>query len=241
MGCANLLRSYSRYMLIIFNLLFSVTGIILIAVGVSAKAYFNEFNTLLNQKFFYVSDLLIVIGVIIFIIAFFGCCGAMKENACMTSTYSALLIIVFLLEVAVGISGVLLNSRAETFLADTMKSTMDQYNTENATEVTEVWDGIQRKFHCCGVVNGTDWLNETNTHHQLPISCCPLPNGAVNNVTCDISNSYKQGCLQEFGGYVKDNISIVEVVAIGLAVVQLLGIIFSCCLTKFIRSDYETV
>lgn len=68
--------------------LFQLTGIVIITVGLSVKAYFHEFNTLLDEKYFFVSDLLIIIGVIIFFIAFFGCCGALKENACMTSTVS---------------------------------------------------------------------------------------------------------------------------------------------------------
>ncbi|KAG5889789.1 hypothetical protein JTB14_004532 [Gonioctena quinquepunctata] len=118
MDCGSLLRSYSRYMLIIFNLIFAITGIIIISVGVSAKAYFHEFDTLLDDKYFYVSDLLIIIGVIIFFIAFFGCCGAMKQNACMTTTYSSLLVMIFLLELAVGIGGVLLKNKTEDILIE---------------------------------------------------------------------------------------------------------------------------
>lgn len=45
-----------------------------------------------TQEFNY--DLLpiviIVIGVIIFVIAFFGCCGAIRESTCMLTTVSAL-------------------------------------------------------------------------------------------------------------------------------------------------------
>lgn len=63
-----------------------MTGVIILAVGLSAKAYFNEFDHLLDDKYFYVSDLLVVLGVIIFLIAFLGCCGAAKENACLTTT-----------------------------------------------------------------------------------------------------------------------------------------------------------
>lgn len=43
--------------------------------------------------------MLIVIGAVIFIVAFFGCCGAIKENACMTLTVS---IIVYLSKISTG-------------------------------------------------------------------------------------------------------------------------------------------
>ena len=37
-----------------------------------------------------VASLLIVVGVIIFVIGFFGCCGAYRENYCMVMTVSTL-------------------------------------------------------------------------------------------------------------------------------------------------------
>ena len=60
------------------------------SVGATVKAYYHEYNRFLDDKYIYASDLLIVIGVIIFIISFFGCCGALKENACMTLTVTTL-------------------------------------------------------------------------------------------------------------------------------------------------------
>jgi CD63 antigen len=33
--------------------------------------------------------LLIVVGVTVFVVAFFGCCGAVKENHCMIMTVSS--------------------------------------------------------------------------------------------------------------------------------------------------------
>ncbi|VEN60525.1 unnamed protein product [Callosobruchus maculatus] len=240
MDLISIMRTYARYLLIIFNLIFSLTGIIIISVGLSAKAYFHEFDTLLDNKYFYVSDFLIVIGVIIFMIAFFGCCGAMKENVCMTTTFSTLLVIVFILELVVGIAGFLLKSRTEEFLIDNLHKTMDQYNSSN-TEITVVWDQVQRQLHCCGVVNATDWINSTSTQHKLPMSCCPIPAGTTDYFNCTPKAAYPEGCLEVFGDYIKSNITYVEGVAIGLSLIQMLGIILSCSLAKIIRSDYETV
>nr|XP_023026957.1 CD63 antigen-like [Leptinotarsa decemlineata] len=240
MDCASFLRSYSRYMLILFNLIFAITGIIIICVALSAKAYFHEFDTLMENKVFYVSDLLIVVGVIIFFVSFFGCCGAMKENACMTTTYSALLIVIFLLELAVGISGVLLKNRTEEFLKDKLNETIQDYGPQN-NETTELWDTIQRQFHCCGIDNATDWVKfKKDDNHLVPLSCCDIPYGAF-KYNCTIEKAYPEGCLMRFGDFVNDNISAIEGVGIGFAIVQLLGIIFACVLSKFIRSDYETV
>ncbi|CAH1985563.1 unnamed protein product [Acanthoscelides obtectus] len=157
-------------------------------------------------------------------IAFFGCCGAMKENVCMTTTFSTMLVIVFLLEVVVGLAGFLLKNRTEEFLVDNLHKTMNQYNSSN-TEVTVVWDEVQRQLHCCGVVNATDWISSTNsTNHQLPISCCPIPSGQSDHFDCKLYNAYKEGCLEVFGDYINSNISYVEGVGIGLAIIQVIFI-----------------
>ena len=46
----------------------------------------------------------VIVGCIIFFVAFFGCCGAIKENHCMTLTFAILLGIIFLMEVGAGIA-----------------------------------------------------------------------------------------------------------------------------------------
>ncbi|XP_066247970.1 CD63 antigen-like [Euwallacea similis] len=244
--CSSIMRNYSRYLLIIFNFFFVLTGIIIISVGFSAKAYFNEFDHLLDDKYFYVSDLLIAVGAVIFIIAFFGCCGAAKENACLTNTFSTLLIIIFVLEALVGIGGVILRNKTEEFLENSLKLTMQEYN-KNDSEITLTWDTIQSQMHCCGITNYTDWFNINSTNASsnafLPISCCKIPFGTMNTFTCNSNTTdlYKEGCLFAFGDYIRHNISKIEISGLTLAVIQLLGIILSCYLSKQIRSDYETV
>ncbi|XP_066145971.1 CD63 antigen-like [Euwallacea fornicatus] len=245
--CSSIMRNYSRYLLIIFNFFFVLTGIIIISVGFSAKAYFNEFDHLLDDKYFYVSDLLIVVGAVIFIIAFFGCCGAAKENACLTNTFSTLLIIIFILEALVGIGGVILRTNTEEFLENSLKQSMKEYNKNNSAEITLTWDTIQSQMHCCGITNYTDWFNVTLTaapsNESLPISCCDIPSGAMNTFTCNVTSLslHYKGCLSVFGDYIRHNTSKIEIAGLTLAVVQLLGIILSCYLAKQIRSDYETV
>lgn len=46
---------------------------------------------------------LIVIGSIILVISFFGCCGAIRESTCMIMTYSSFLMVMLLIKVAIGV------------------------------------------------------------------------------------------------------------------------------------------
>lgn len=66
---------------IFFNFFFlQLTGIILIAVGATIKSNYKEYDTFLDGKYFSLPNLLIATGVLIFIISFLGCYGAIKEN-----------------------------------------------------------------------------------------------------------------------------------------------------------------
>jgi CD63 antigen len=244
MDCNFILRKYSRYVLIIFNFLFVITGVIILSVGATVKAYYHEYGSFLDDKYMYASDLLIVIGVIIFIIAFFGCCGALKENACMTLTFSTLLIVIFVLEVIVGVGGLLLKHKTDEFINKALTDTMKRYNTTNNTEITMLWDRVQNNFNCCGVNNYTDWQNENSTTHgEIPISCCSFVSGSTGTVTCNANTTglHREGCLDAFGDYIEGHATSIESVGLTLAIIQLLGIVLSCYLSKQIRSDYETV
>lgn len=76
-------------MLILINILneeyiyFQIAAAIFIAVAVKARDNGHGLN-LSSATIFP-----IVLGVIIALIAFFGCCGAVKENSCMLSTVSS--------------------------------------------------------------------------------------------------------------------------------------------------------
>ncbi|PSN47126.1 hypothetical protein C0J52_14495 [Blattella germanica] len=75
-----------KYLLFVFNLIFLITGIAILAIGGIIQDFYSDYSDLLHGKFFVAPVLLLVVGVIIFIVAFFGCCGAIKENHCMIMT-----------------------------------------------------------------------------------------------------------------------------------------------------------
>eukprot|EP00064_Thunnus_orientalis_P015736 superscaffoldBa00002975_g15793 len=54
---------------------------------------------------------LIGIGVVIFFIAFFGCCGAWKENYCMVTTFAILISLIIIVEIAAAIAGYIFRNK----------------------------------------------------------------------------------------------------------------------------------
>uniref|UniRef100_A0A182TM64 Tetraspanin n=1 Tax=Anopheles melas TaxID=34690 RepID=A0A182TM64_9DIPT len=204
-----------------------ITGVIIMAVGLTVQGAYHNFRDILDAKFFSIPTFLVVIGSFIFVIAFFGCCGAYKENYCMTLTFSVLLILIFILELAAGISGYVLRNDTRELVSNALNSSMKSYGGENAGDITLVWDEIQVDFDCCGVYNSSDWgranaakFNET----FLPMTCCRQQTGAVGYVACPDPTSAtlrKTGCIDSFGDFIKAH--------------AFFGILFACYLAKQIK------
>jgi len=240
-----------KYTIFCFNLLFWISGIVIIAVGAVAQAQFLQYDSFLEDKFFSPPVLLIVVGCFITLIAFFGCCGAIKENHCMTMAFAVLLAIILILELSAGIAAYVLRGDLNTYVNSGMKSQLNQYNVSDThLSFTHNWNAIQHDLSCCGVDSPKDWNNATlwsGSHGPLdvPDSCCKSAYSKV--VGCGIGTmanetvTFQQGCYPQLKSEIEGNIMAVGGVGIGLAFLQLIGVVFACCLARAIRFEYETV
>lgn len=224
-----------KYLLFLFNICFVIAGIGLIAAGAYVKVKLEEYYDFFGSDFMGPGILLIIVGVVIFLLAFFGCCGAIKENYCLTMTFAALLSLIFILEMAGGIAGFVLKDEIEKTVDTKLKETLSRYNSTG--NVRTAWDKLQEEFDCCGVNGSSDWTTANTT---IPESCC-TPNAGTHCDTSKPTNIFNKGCANEVEGWLKGNVSIIGGVGIGLAFVQIIGIIFACCLARAIRKEYEVV
>ncbi|CAH0406655.1 unnamed protein product [Chilo suppressalis] len=227
-----------KYLLFCFNLLFAVTGLIILIVGAKAQISLSPYVELTGENF-YISGpiVLIIVGIIVFIVAFFGCCGAFKENHCMIVTFAVFLLIIFVAELAVGIAGYMKHTDLENSIMRNLNATIKEYPTND--DVKKTFDIIQTDLQCCGIYGPGDWKNNSL---PIPESCCAaqeIKGGAV--VACDDQNIHKKGCLGEVVDYLRSIATVLGGVGLGIALIQLLGVIFSCCLARSIRNQYETV
>ncbi|KAG6442152.1 hypothetical protein O3G_MSEX002187 [Manduca sexta] len=234
-----------KYLLFCFNLLFAITGLIILIVGI--KAQINSWPYIdLTDENFYTSGpvVLIIVGIIVFIVAFFGCCGAVKENHCMIVTtycaqFSVFLLIIFIAEMAVGIAGYMKHSDLEASIVRHLNETIDQYPTNK--EVAKTFDIVQTDLECCGIKGPEDWAAHNLT---IPSTCCTgieINNSMAAQCTSSSPGFHSEGCLDKLVTHFKDIAMVLGGVGLGIALVQLLGVIFACCLARSIRSQYETV
>uniref|UniRef100_A0A1B0D6J2 Tetraspanin n=1 Tax=Phlebotomus papatasi TaxID=29031 RepID=A0A1B0D6J2_PHLPP len=216
-----------------------ITGIILLSIGLAVQGVFFGYEHLLVDRFFAIPAFLIAIGVIIFIIAFFGCYGAIRENYCMVLTFSILLILVFILELAAGISGYVLRNETMELVETSLRGSMQSYvnNETEAIHTTILWDSIQRNYHCCGIHNLSDWTTIENVKNtDIPISCCDLPPAALGTFTCNEAIVDRTGCLEEFGNFIEAHAVSLGAAGIAICIVQFVGIFFACYLARQIKN-----
>ncbi|XP_022188286.2 CD63 antigen [Nilaparvata lugens] len=224
-----------KYLLFLFNLLFALSGIVILTVGILIQQMYYTYQQFIDEKLFSAPMILIVVGVIVFVVAFFGCCGAVKESNAMLITFAVMLGLIFIMEVAGGVTGYLLQDDIHGMLETRMEDGMKDYGKHQ--DVTNSWDVLQYDLECCGVKSGEDWkpvfLNST-----LPHSCC---HGLPVDLECNLDKASKRGCLPALQTVLEENTMRIGAVGIGVACVQLIGVIFACCLARSIRREYETV
>jgi len=213
---------------------------------------------------------LIIAGAFVFFVAFFGCFGACKESACMLTTYAVIVGIILGIQLLAGILGAVFKDKIIAELNTSMNTTVyEKYGQVGFNETSDSWDYMQRLFGCCGALEGpTEWKDSRwyadqgeNSTHVVPVTCCTLTNPdkfdeaavPVNETLCylAVTNSsavtdvndyvHTQACEPRLEAWVVDHASILIGIAFGLAVVQLMGIIFACCVAKGVRQQYEYV
>ncbi|XP_044017791.1 CD63 antigen-like isoform X1 [Aphidius gifuensis] len=220
-----------RLLLFFFNFILTLCGLGVVIAGVIIRSDFNDYADLkpeLASQISMLSTPLIVIGAVIFIIAFFGCCGALRESHFMMNTYAVFLLTVLIIQVAIGVY---------TFyeLENNNKIVEKFYRHEfkNYWNDTKFIDAVQKSLQCCGVESKNDY-SQSNWNGTIPASCCSHDKMHENEFCT--SNIYQGGCLEPFIDVIKGLIQWAGGLAIGVAVVEFVGVVFALCLANSIKN-----
>ncbi|XP_046815031.1 CD63 antigen-like [Vespa crabro] len=227
-----------KYLLFLFNLIFAITGIVFISVGAVILVVYSGYKNFVDSWFFAAPVLMIIVGIVVFLVSFFGCCGAIKENHCMLITYSVFLMIIFALELGAGISGYVMRNEVDSMLLNRMNTTFYQYKSDE--NIRKSWDIMQYDLRCCGIENPGDWAKLNYTDNIIPDSCC-TEISAGDKCDSNSVHSNGDGCMSKLQQTIKYNSLALASVGIGIALTQLIGVTFACCLARSIRREYETV
>jgi small-conductance mechanosensitive channel len=213
-----------KYTLFIFNFFFWLVGVVILGFGL-----YLLINPLIHKDSSFESGMeqlhsirltLIVLGSIIMLLGFLGCCGAILENKCMLVVFFILMTLVFLAVLVAGLLLVFMRSKTESVLLKGFEE--ERIKALTATDASErnKTEAIHTYLKCCGATNGTqDYVSRS-----LPV---PEACAKYGNKSCRDRMDAK---LDEYW--------LVGVVALfTTAFVTLVGMVFAMMLCCALRDD----
>lgn len=238
-------QSFLQHLLFVFNIIFLLSGAVIICAGVYAYTSTYRYIPILggHLDFFLLSVyLMIITGILIISIVFVvGCCAALKKNRKCIFLYSFLLLIIFLMETTSGVMAYIYELMLEQTLTSRLFSSI-LHHFPSTPSISHSLDNLQSLNGCCGSKGPSDWLRSewhasqsaNHVNASVPEACCKVGFEGC-NLQFESQDVYAQGCLPIFQDIIREQLIIVGGLGLGLCFLQLFGIIVACCLAKSIR------
>jgi len=233
----NCCESMVKYFMFFINFIFALVGLCLIGIGAYIQISAKEYLDFLSDNYLNTPIFIIILGAIIFVVAFFGCCGAWYESSCMIYTYALLLSMLLIAEIGAGIAAFFMKGELKDVISTKMAVGMQNYGRPGHEGVTNAWDVLQTDLACCGATGYNNWAESNFTGPGVPDSCCKEEKKGCGSEADWESNINQNGCIGKFEDTFIGNIGIIGGVALGVAFIQLCGVIFSCCLGRRINKS----
>ncbi|XP_008828274.1 tetraspanin-8 [Nannospalax galili] len=223
-----------KYSMFVFNFLFWLCGMVILGLAIWIRVSKDGKEILASGESGtnpYLSvNILIAVGAIIMVMGFLGCCGAMKESRCMLLLFFIGLLLILILQVASGVLGAVFKSESSRILNETLYEDVKLLSEtgDQGKEFREVMITFQKELKCCGLINGAaDWGSNFNYASQ---SCSCEKASGTSCVSYGGQSVYSETCLSLIKDLVEKHFIIVIGIAFGLAVVEVIGLVFSMVL-----------
>ncbi|KAM8838010.1 CD151 antigen-like [Spinachia spinachia] len=200
----------------IFNLLFLVSGVALIIIGVKEHSTYLLLGTFAMQS--------------------------LSKIAIVLIAFVCILIIIIILEVLTGAVFYLIGKKTVLLklkgsVDDKTLNVIRDFSPEKRRAIEE----IQEKFRCCGAYGPADWSDSVGweNHDAVPDSCC-----VVKSEHCgeNKENVHPTGCVKNIGVFMMKNLLWVAVVCIVLGISEVLGVLMGVCFSMNMeQKKYENM
>ncbi|CAK1582469.1 unnamed protein product [Parnassius mnemosyne] len=212
MGCGEFLV---KYILFFANLFFALAGLALLGLGVAVQLQIATVVTIAETNVQVAPISAMVVGGIVFLIAFFGCCGAIKESNCMLVTYAVIMIVLMILKVTLA-SLIFVN--LDAVVAEVPKILNEAFNRDQTA-----FHELEKYFQCCGPTGPLSYMTVT-----LPETCCA-------GTPCTVVNAYS-GCDKKVQNLFETFGLTIGVLAIVVVAFELVAVVFALCLANHARN-----
>ena len=194
-----------KYLTLGLNLLFMLTGVLLIAFG----GYAVDRGTIPGLSSKTIASAIIVLGVFVFLVSLAGFWGAIRENRFLLMVYFGVVLLFVIIEFSVGIAAYVKKEHIPT-IADQSWSLLFE------SERSAIED-IEKTFSCCG------W--NSTSDRAVP----PDREGDID--TCvEEYPTFTKSCNETLIDTLESSLAVAGGAAIAIAVIQVICLIFSCYL-----------
>lgn len=225
-----------RHSLCVLNTFMWIVGCSMLGAGIWLRLAYGGYASLLHQYSVISADsLCLAAGIITFVLAFCGCCGAWFQSRCMLITYFILVVLVFTLQLVAGTLAFAFRGEVSaTLIKELQDGIRRSFNETSDNAVAITWNHLQSQFHCCGVEGPNDWFKIAAWPQEdwVPHACCYTK--FTSEQDCGRTNEpdhwYQVGCYVQVKMWFIERLHVVGLIGMVFAFVQLFGMIASLLL-----------
>ncbi|KAF7651744.1 hypothetical protein LDENG_00106270 [Lucifuga dentata] len=206
-----------KYLLFVFNFIFWLSGLVVLAVGLWLRFDPGTVELLTGDgapdTFFIAVYILLGAGGLMMLVGFFGCFGAVRESQCLLASFFACLLIIFGAEIAAGVFGFINKEQIVEEVQNFYINSIADISISNGTTIASMYHNV---LNCCG-------------------------GSAQNPSLCPEMDVGTKDCETAITDFFNEKLCIIGYVGIGIAGVMVIGMIFSMVLCCAIRNSREVI
>ncbi|XP_043072630.1 CD82 molecule b [Puntigrus tetrazona] len=247
----------TKYFLFLFNLLFFIFGAVIMGFGLWVILDNQSFITVLHESSTTLkvgAYILIGIGSLSMLMGFLGCIGAIYEVRCLLGLYFTCLLLILIAQVTAAVLIYFQRDLLKQEMSTIVNKVLVNYTGHNKTS-EHAWDYLQRTMKCCGWTGPSNWTENLvikglkNNSQIYPCSCRNESLGGTDIKETGLCQAlspdwpvFTMGCISSVEDWLLRNCGVILGVCVGIAVIELLGMILSMCLCKSVQQeDYTKV
>lgn len=227
-----------KVLVVLYGLLYFLIGVLLLSVGLWIATVKRDASSV-NDALAGPAILTIVVGVLIVATALIGIIGALRESLVCLRVFLGIVIIIFILQVVVGILAYIYREETVNMVSDQLNFAVEEYHTDE--DLQDAVDWIQQQLRCCGLDGPQTW--ESNVKYScgtpdaesaltcsVPDSCCMKVRvdcgfGARRNSLAEMRRRriYTIGCTELFRGWLAGHLNTIGPIALSFAIIHILG------------------
>uniref|UniRef100_A0A8C3J8J8 Tetraspanin n=1 Tax=Calidris pygmaea TaxID=425635 RepID=A0A8C3J8J8_9CHAR len=184
--------------------IFWAAGLTMLIIGLWAKVSLGTYLVLSANDYPSAPAILLATGTAVIIWGFLGCFGAATEHRSLLRAYSTFLTAVLVAGLTAGFSALLYRQNVAQGFQEGLHQALLAYREDEG--MADALDALQRALSCCGARRG----------------CQPSPP--------NLHGLHRDGCFSKVSAFVSGNMFYLATAALGLALLQLVGIVLACLL-----------